>query len=65
VGSGKPRLLLRTRCATQDVNAMHKLALLCAANFSRKVDPAPGGKRIVTLMPAAESKGAQEAQNHA
>jgi hypothetical protein len=25
---------------------------------------APGGKRIVALMPAAEFKGSQEAQNH-
>jgi len=31
---------------------------------SRNVDTSPDGKRIAALMPAAESKGAQAAQNH-
>ena len=30
----------------------------------KNVDLAPDGKRIVALMPAAETKGAQKAQNH-
>ena len=30
----------------------------------RNVDLSPDGKRIAALMPAAESRGAQEAQNH-
>ena len=34
-----------------------------AAAYTVK-DLAPDGKRIVALMPAAESKGAQAAQNH-
>jgi hypothetical protein len=33
-------------------------------NSLRNFDFASDGKRIVALMPAAESKGAQEAQNH-
>jgi hypothetical protein len=31
---------------------------------NKNVDLAPDGKRIVALMPASESKGAQETQNH-
>jgi len=31
---------------------------------ARNIDLAPDGKRIVTLMPASESKGSQEAQHH-
>jgi serine/threonine-protein kinase len=33
-------------------------------NNLRNFDLAPDGKRIVALMPATESKGSQEAQNH-
>jgi hypothetical protein len=35
-----------------------------SVNSVRNVDLAPDGKRIVALMPATESKDAQEAQNH-
>jgi serine/threonine protein kinase len=35
-----------------------------AVGSVRNIDLAPDGKRIVALMPATESKGAQEAQNH-
>jgi len=31
---------------------------------ARNVDISPDGKRIAALMPASESKGAREAQNH-
>ena len=30
----------------------------------KNIDLVPDGKRFVALMPAAESKGTQEAQNH-
>jgi len=30
----------------------------------KNIDLAPDGQRFVALMPAAESKGAQEAQSH-
>jgi hypothetical protein len=33
-------------------------------NTSKNFDLAPDGKRIVTLMSAAEVKGASEGQNH-
>jgi hypothetical protein len=33
-------------------------------SFNLNYDLAPDGKGIVALMPAAENKGAQEAQNH-
>jgi hypothetical protein len=35
-----------------------------AGASSLNIDLAPDGKRIVALMPATESKDAQEAQNH-
>ena len=35
-----------------------------SSNNVKNIDLAPDGKRIVALMPAAEAKGAQEAQNH-
>ena len=35
-----------------------------AVNAVKNIDLAPDGKRIAALMPAAEVKGSQEAQNH-
>ena len=35
-----------------------------SSNNVKNIDLAPDGKRIVALMPAAEAKGAQAAQNH-
>ena len=35
-----------------------------SVNNTKNIDLAPDGKRIVALMPAAEAKGSQEAQNH-
>jgi hypothetical protein len=48
-----------------DVAAQWPRAVLGGfVNNTRNVDITADGKRIVALMPAAEAKGTQEAQNH-